>query len=458
MADLELKLTKKQKAFIDADADEVLYGGAAGGGKSYGQMVDALLYALKYPKSKQLIMRRTFPELDKTMIRIALEMYPQALFKLSTATRTGKFVNGSIIDFGYCDAENDVYRYQGGEWDVIRIDEVTHFTQFQYLYLKSRCRGANSNPKQMKLSTNPGGIGHSWVKDRFIDPAVPGEKFTVLDSNGEPSTRVFIPALLKENKFLLESDPQYERRLMDLPEKERKALLEGDWNIFDGIRFTSFSRETHVIDPFEIPRGWRRYRTIDYGLDRLACLWAAISPDNDIYIYKEYCESNLIISDAAKNIRDRTNEEIYCTLAPDDLWSRDQYSGKARNLIFADNDLPLVKVSRDRAAGWAAVDELLKVRENGRPRIYFFRNCLEIIKCLPQLQIDPKKPDDVMTEPHDITHAPDALRNLAVYFTSPAKPEEEKPRIKWTQDMRDDYYNASREEKQVMIARWGVPN
>lgn len=163
---ISLSVTKKQKDFIDAEESEVLFGGAAGGGKSYGQTVDALLFALKYPGSKQLILRRTFAELEKSLIRLALSLYPRAIYSFNASNHTGKFKNGSIIDFGYCLGEGDVFQYQSAEYDVIRFDELTHFTESQYVYLISRVRGANNFPKQVKSSTNPGGIGHGWVKAR----------------------------------------------------------------------------------------------------------------------------------------------------------------------------------------------------------------------------------------------------------------------------------------------------
>jgi hypothetical protein len=170
---IDLKITRKQKLFIDAPETEVLFGGAAGGGKSYGQVIDALLFALRYAGSKQLILRRTFAELDKSIIRTVLGMYPREIFSFNSSAHTGRFKNGSIIDFGYIANDKDVYQYQSAEYDVVRFDELTHFTEVQYIYLISRVRGANTFPKQIKSSTNPGGVGHTWVKERFVDPSPP---------------------------------------------------------------------------------------------------------------------------------------------------------------------------------------------------------------------------------------------------------------------------------------------
>lgn len=452
--ELSLSVTKKQKSFIDATEQEVLFGGAAGGGKSYGQMVDALIFALKYPKSKQLILRRTFAELDKSLIRTSLSLFPKEIYTFNSSTHTGKFKNGSCIDFGYCAAENDVYQYQSAEYDIIRFDELTHFTENQYIYLISRVRGANSYPKQIKSSTNPGGIGHSWVKARFVDPSRAGEPFV---GKGGLS-KIFLPALLEDNKFLAEGDPDYKKRLLALPERERKALLYGDWNIFEGQYFSEFNRKKHVCDPFEIPKSWRKYRTVDYGLDRLACLWIAVAPDGVSYVYREFCKSNLTISEAARGICERTppSEDIYATLAPPDLWSRSQETGKSKASIFSEYGINFTKTSNDRECGWLSIKELLLGRE-GKARIQIFSSCDEIIKCLPALSVDKLRPTDCATEPHEITHAPDALRGFAIYYTRPNEQTNVR-RCNWTIDMWEDYNSADRLGREYLKKKYGEPN
>ena len=448
-----LSLTKKQKAFMDAKESEVLFGGAAGGGKSYGQVVDALVFALKYPKSKQLILRRTFAELDQSLIRLALSMYPREIYSFNSSSHTGRFKNGSIIDFGYCAAEADVYQYQSAEYDVIRFDELTHFTENQYVYLLSRVRGANDYPKQVKSSTNPGGIGHGWVKARFVDPSPSGVGFVGDDG----LKRIFIPSLLSDNKYLSEGDPGYKERLLALPEREKKALLYGDWNIFEGQYFTEFNPRRHICPPFEIPKSYRKYRTIDYGLDRLACLWIAVSPEGRPYVYREYCESNLTISSAANEIIKRTpkSEEIYATLAPPDLWSRSQESGRSKATIFSEYGINLTKTQNDRECGWLAVKELLIGSMAGE--IQFFNTCCEIIKCLPALSVDRLRPTDCATEPHHITHAPDALRGFAIFFSHPREPLESK-RLHWTSDMWEDYNRADGIGREYLKKKYGEPN
>lgn len=158
---IDLQITKKQQSFIQSSADETLFGGAAGGGKSYGQIVDSLLFALRHPKSKQLILRRTFPELKRSLILTSQELFPKDIAQYKETTKKWQFINGSTIEFGYCESESDVTQYQSAEYDCIRFDELTHFTEYQYIYMLSRLRGANSFPKQIKSSTNPGGVGHA---------------------------------------------------------------------------------------------------------------------------------------------------------------------------------------------------------------------------------------------------------------------------------------------------------
>ncbi len=450
---VKLSLTKKQKAFIDSKESEVLFGGAAGGGKSYGQMADALLFALKYSGSKQLVLRRTFSELDKSLIRTSLALFPKEIYSFNSSSHVGRFKNGSIIDFGYCATENDVYQYQSAEYDIIRFDELTHFTENQYIYLLSRVRGANGFPKQVKSTTNPGGIGHSWVKTRFVDPSPRGECFTGKDG----MKRIFIPSLLKDNKFLCLGDPDYEKRLQALPEREKKALLYGDWNIFEGQYFTEFDRNIHVIEPFEIPPDWRKYRTIDYGLDRLACLWIAVAPDDVCYVYREYCESNLTISAAAAKILEYTpvREDIYATLAPPDLFSRTQETGKTKASLFSEYGINFTKTSNDRESGWLCVKELLRIRE-GTARLKIFSVCSEIIKCLPALITDKQRPTDCSTEPHDITHAPDALRGFAVFYSRPAE-YTSCAKVFWSADMWEDYLGADEAGKKYLKKKYGEP-
>lgn len=219
--ELKISVTKKQSIFINSDCDEVFFGGAAGGGKSYAQLIDALRFALLYEGSKQLVLRRSFPELSRSLIAESIKLYPKEAAKYHKTEKKWIFKNNSLIEFGYCDTETDVNRYQSAEYDVIRFDEVTHFTEYQYTYLLSRIRGANPYPKQIKATGNPGGVGHSFIKKRFIDAGNFGKAFH--DLHGR--SFIFIPSSVKDNRYLLKADPNYIKRLEQLPVYEKKTSV-----------------------------------------------------------------------------------------------------------------------------------------------------------------------------------------------------------------------------------------
>ena len=420
---MKISVTSKQKQFMDAACDEVLFGGAAGGGKSYAQVIDALVYAVKYPGSKQLILRRTYPELDKSIIRTTLALYPKEIYRYVSSSHTGQFANGSVIDFGYCDSETDVYRYQSAEFDVIRFDELTHFTKEMYIYLISRLRGVNGFPKQMKSTTNPGGIGHKWVKERFIDVGRPD---TVHSFGGQ--TRVFIPSLVSDNSFLMAKDKNYLKRLENLTEKDRKALLYGQWDIFEGQYFSEWNRNVHVVEPFEIPPHWKRYAAMDYGLDMLAVYFVAVDDVGNAWVYNEIYQPDLIISRAAELIKSRMIQPFQAFYAPPDLWNRRQDSGSSVATIFAQLGILLTKSVNDRQTGWYAVKEYLHITtdEKGEKtaRVKIFSNCLNLIRTLPALVHDGKNVNDVSSTPHEYTHGPDALRYFCVMHCNLKKEEE----------------------------------
>lgn len=463
---MKLRLTRRQWQFLQAGADEVLFGGAAGGGKSHAQLADALVYALRWPGSKQLILRRSYPDLERSLILAHLEFYPRAFYRYSSTAHRGVFANGSRIEFGFCAEEKDVYRYQGAEYDTIRFDELTQFTESMYRYLLSRLRGPNDFPKQVKSTANPGGLGHAWVKSRFIDPAPPDTVW-----QAEAGSRVFLPSLARDNCFLLQKDPGYLRRLKNLDEGRRRALLEGDWDLTEGQFFPEFKRETHVCAPFPLPRHWRRYRTLDYGTDMLACYWVAVDEAGRGYVYRELYEGRdngkgeggkgHIISAAARRILEAgRGEEVCMTLAPPDLWNRRQETGRSAADLFFEEGVPLVKTGNERVNGWRAVREWLapQKEEDGalRPRLRVFEGCVNLIRALGALQRDEANCEDAAHTPHELTHAPDALRGFCSYWVEKA-PRPARAKARWSRDMYEDYQRACPRDRDYLLARWGNP-
>lgn len=425
---LEIHIDKpnsKQEEFLRASTRYIAYGGARGGGKSWAVRVKAVLLALKHSGIKILLLRRTYPELRENHIvplQAMLKTYDKAgAARYKDTDKVFEFVNGSRLKLGYLDCDNDVLQYQGQEYDIIFLDEATQFTEFMFNTLKACLRGANDFPKRFYLTCNPGGIGHEWVKRLFVDRIYSGAE--------RPEDYTFIRASVYDNKALMAKDKEYVKMLETLPEGLKKAWLYGDWNVFEGQYFSEFNYDIHTCEPFEIPKHWRRYTTMDYGfVDMLAHYHIAVDEQNNAYVYREIYESGLIVSDAVNRIKEMESDDNhgqYITrLAPPDLWNRQSATGKSTAILFDEAGLDLVKSNNDRIAGWLAVHELLKVITgvDGKPtaRLKIFRNCVNLIRTLPLLQYDDKKPNDVAREPHEITHAPDALRYFAIYWTVPA--------------------------------------
>lgn len=403
-----------QLPFFKAKTRYIAYGGARGGGKSWAVRLKASLLCCKYAGIRVLIVRRSYAELKENHI-LPLQSTLRGLATYNDNDKAFKFVNGSRLKFGYCANESDVTQYQGVEYDVIFIDEATQLTEFQFTTINATIRGTNEFPKRMYLTCNPGGVGHQWVKRLFID-----KEFLPTEN---PDDYTFIKALVFDNEALMASNSEYVKTLEALPEGLRQAWLFGDWDIFEGRFFPEFRRETHVVEAFEIPDEWRRYRVFDYGLDCFACYWVAVDFQNNAYFYRELCESNLLVSEAAKKmIAWSEGEDIRNTFAPPDMWNRHRETGKSTFDIFHEYGVDLSIASNDRKAGWLNVKEALKVfdDEQGYPtaKVKVFSNCKKLIKSLSEIQTDEKDPNDVANTPHELTHSVDAMR---YFFAANAK-------------------------------------
>lgn len=300
-----IALSKTQEKFMIAnthEVDEVLFGGGAGGGKSFALISDVYEYC-KLPKANAILFRRTFPELQESIINKCLEFYPMKAYRYNSSDKILTFINGSRLKFGYLENENDKFRYQGGEWGYIGFDELTHFSKTQYLYLKSRNRNTKGYPNVMRGTSNPGGKYHDWVKERFVDVAKPNEVYT--DELG--TKRLYIPSLLKDNPNL--NEEEYTRTLMHLPDIERQALLNGNWElsfgeIFKREDFKIISHEQFVaMTTFEVDEYWEledgygetdliNYMTLDVAVtdnktsDSSAFTIGCIDPNNNKYVKK----------------------------------------------------------------------------------------------------------------------------------------------------------------------------
>ena len=400
-----------QTDFLAASETDVLYGGAAGGGKSYAMLVDPLRFAHR-GAHRALILRRSMPEL-RELIDKSRELYPKAFpgCKYKEVEKLWNFPSGAKIEFGFLERDADVYRYQGQAYSWIGFDEITHqATEFSWNYLASRLR--TTDPEiipYMRCTANPGGVGAHWVKKRYITPSPPNESF-----KGEDGlSRKFIPARLDDNPYLAH-DGRYEQMLKALPPTQRRQLLEGDWEVAEGAAFTEFDRNIHIIDPFEIPIHWDRIKGIDYGYaSESACVWGAIDrDDNTLIIYRELYRKGLLATDLAFMLTEmELNDPMSVPGVLDTAcWNRTGQTGPTVGETLTKAGHKLRRADKNRVAGKIQIHEYLKVQQSGRPKLQIFNTCPNLIRELQSIPLDKSNPEDVDTHAPD--HAYDALRYL----------------------------------------------
>lgn len=419
-----------QEEFLRASEQEVLYGGAAGGGKSFAMIADPVR-GFNTPGQRGLLLRRTTEEL-RELIGVTKELYPRAIpgCKFLEREKTWVFPSGATLWMSYLDHEDDVTRYQGQAFQWIGFDELTQWpTSKPWDYLRSRLRMDKGSGLYQRSTTNPGGIGGAWVKKMFIDPAIWGTPFWATDNEtgeimrwptghiraGEPLfKRKFIPARLSDNPYLME-DGMYEANLLSLPEAERKKLLEGNWDVNEGAAFPEWNRQLHTVEPYEIPEHWIKFRSCDYGYsDGSAVVWFAIRPDNgQLVIYRELYGRKILADDLGDRINEIERwERIHYGVLGSDAWHERGNRGPSMGEIL-NKKCRFRMADRGKGSRIAGkqqlhyrlqqMDEIL-----GEPMLVVFSSCLNIINQIPALPLDKKNPEDVDTKAED--HLYDAIR------------------------------------------------
>jgi hypothetical protein len=407
-----------QSDFLAASEREVFYGGARGGGKSYAMLVDPLRYCDKQ-NHRALLVRRTMPEL-RDLINHSQNLYSRAYpgAKWREQEKEWRFPSGARIEFGYAENLTDALRYQGQSYTWIGIDELPQYpTQDIYNFLRSSLRSVDPDiPVYMRATGNPGNVGSTWVKEMFVDPSEPNQKFDVeiqTPKGIKKISRKFIPAKLQDNPYLMQTDDYY-AMLASLPEVQKKQFLEGDWDAYESSSFPEFSRPVHVIEPFDIPRNWMKFRAADWGYSSPACcLWFAVDYDNNLFAYRElYTKRNTADVFAKKVLELEDGEYIRYGVLDSSTWARRGDIGPsiAETMIqegcrWRQSD----RSPRSRISGKVEVHKRLRVNEEtGHPSLFIFSNCLNLIRTLPMLPVDKNNPEDVDTYAED--HAYDALR------------------------------------------------
>lgn len=425
---------EKQKLFLKANGyKHVGFGGARGGGKSWAVRVKAVLLALHYPGINMCIIRKTYPELEVNHIKQLKQMTLNGLAKYTQQKKELFFTNGSSIKFQYCRNDTDLDNFQGAEYDVIFIDEATQFSEYQLKVITACCRGVNNFPKRIYYTCNPGGQGHGYIKRIFIDKEYEDDEY--------PEDYTFIQSLVMDNYALMESQPDYKNQLEALPEKLKRAWLYGDWDIFEGQFFEDFindpkhyedRRYTHVIEPFEVPDGWKIYRSYDFGYSKpFSCAWWAVDYDGVLYRILEYYGCTNEPNEGLKITADEQFAKIQEIerqhrwlkgkkiegVADPAIWNAS--TGVSIADIAMDYGIYFQKGDNQRIAGWQQMHYRFQFDENGYPMMYIFNTCKAFIRTIPLLLYSETIPEDLDTDLED--HVADEARYMCM--SRPIKPK-----------------------------------
>lgn len=433
----------RQAAFMARGEWEALYGGAAGGGKSEALVMEALRQ-VHIPHYKALILRKTYPQL-RELIDKSRYYYPRAFpgARYRESEHTWTFPSGARVVFGSLQHSQDKTNYQGQAFDYIAFDELTHFQWEEYSYLFSRCRPNGPGTRcYIRATANPGGVGHGWVKDRFITAAPPmttiWDQFHWVDGQGRACTgrrgRIFVPARVTDNYRLLENDPGYLLTLASLPPAERAALLDGNWDSFSGQVFTEWRNDpagwesrrwSHVIAPFQVPDGWPVWRSFDWGFSRpFSVGWYAVDGDGRLYRIRELYGCTGEPNVGVRWEPARVAREIRRIEAEDPNLAHRRILGVADPAIFASDGGESVadtmarsqvywdKGDHKRLPGKMQVHDRLAFDRAGAPMLYVFNTCKHFIRTLPGLVYSQSDVEDVDTAGED--HIYDELRYVCM--------------------------------------------
>lgn len=438
MKELRVKLNPKQEQFMRDKHRYVAYGGARGGGKSWAVRTKAVILAGRWPGIKILIIRRTYQELRNNHIN-ELRSMMTGVAKYNDSHKIMTFPNGSTIQFGYCACDADVMRYQGAEYDVIFMDEAGQMQEDWIKAINACVRGVNNFPKRTYYTLNPGGPSHGYFKRLFID-----RRF---EENERPEDYSFIQANVYDNKALMEAQPEYVRDLEAQPERRRRMWLYGEWDIFAGQVFEEFRnmpdhyqdrRWTHVIEPFDIPAGWKIYRSYDFGYAKpFSCAWWAVDYDGVIYRILELygCRNNepnvgvcwtpdvqfQKISEIENTHPWLKGREIHGVADPS-IWDKSRgdsiYDTALKYRVY------FTPGDNERIPGWMQVHYRMAFDGEGYPMMYVFKGCQAFIRTIPLLMYDEHHLEDLDTSMED--HVADEVRYFCM--SRPIKPRMDVPK------------------------------
>jgi len=430
----------RQARAMRCDADQIFYGGAAGGGKTDCSLAFNIRGVMDWGKAwRGIIFRKTYPQLEE-VIRRGRELFAPMGAKYSDSKHIFRFPNGAEVRLANLERDTDVERYQGHQYTLIVFDELGNWrTDYCWTYMTSRNRSPAGVPCQMLGTGNPGGAGHAWIKNMFVDGFKTDVKYNIpvaYDKEAgkwEYISRCFIPSRLEDNPKLIEKDPKYKIRLLSLPGHLKRALYDGDWDVFGGQVFDEWRREKHVIQPFAMSQdGWRRFYVLDWGFAQpYAIVKLAVNYDGKVIQYGELygCLRGEVnkgtkesSKDVAKKAWDHAVAEGVTNLVADPACWNKQDSFPAPITAFQDVGFKCIKANNDRKSGLQQVHNFMKQNdENGQPMYQVFSTCYQTIRTLPSLMPDPHDMEDVDSKMED--HLYDAIRYglMSRYASNPGR-------------------------------------
>jgi phage terminase large subunit len=400
--------TPRQVEFHEAPTKHTIFGGAAGPGKSHALRWDLYIRCLRQPGYEALLLRRTFPELEKTHIRKAAREAPQLGAVLVTSEHVVRFSNGSLLEFGHCDNDGAISKYLSTEYDAIGFDELVTFERDIALEIMTRARTSKPGLRAMvKAGSNPGGVGALWVLDFFIDHRVDAERYPFY----KPEDWGFIPANLDDNPY---RDLEYEQSLTVLDPARYQQLRFGNWRVFDGQMFGAWDERKHVVSltiPTPAQQTW--FCSMDWGFNAPGvCLWWVAAADGHYLVVDELKFKETPVRDVARMIKEKTKalgiKKVPQVWADPAIWQRHGQVGEAIAETFGRLGVPVTKSNNDRMNGWQRLQEMLRDAPDGRPWLQVDRSCRYLTRTIPAAVRDKTNEEDLDTAGDD--HALDALR------------------------------------------------
>ncbi len=426
------KPQKKQAQALSCPAFEMLYGGAAGGGKSDFLLADYLHGVNEWRKHwKGVLFRRSYPELEALVAR-ARDLYLPLGARYNEVHKTFTFPTGSILRMRSISRDADLGEFQGHDYTWVGFDELGNYpTDQAWRFMISRIRSAAGAPCYIRGTANPGGVGHAWIKARFIDGFIPMKIYKIKLDKDTEITRCFIPSTLEDNEELTRNDPAYEARMKLLPTHLYQAMRFGNWDVFAGQVFAEFSRETHVIKPFALPPGqWFKFTSMDWGFAKPFSIgWWAVNADGRMIRYRELygCdpnEQNVGLRKAATEVAAEAwalsvGEGVDIMVADPAVWAKDDDAPSIAEK-FEVAGWKMEKATNDRVNGLSQMHQLMMNKgEDGRPMLLVFENCFAFIRTIPTLLPDQRHPEDIDSSLEDHVYDESRYAAMSQYAKTP---------------------------------------